>query len=836
MAENQGGGRMARVWASEGIACGTSAGSRPLDDHLGAYQHRASSSRARRAERREGYLQGSGVLGLKTVGVVLAALVLLFVIAYLTKPAILIEPFAVPKELEARGYTSQAVTAKIVDQIELVIRKARLDIKAAKFATSASEILPEIELPEIHTQLKSLIPYLQEMLGRKPLKVSGELTQYERKLSLTVRVNGSPYDDAVATFETSMDVPEGVFDQGAKQILRIADPYTLAASRFGEGDYNDALALIYRTLDSRDELKRGRAFALWGVIAERQGDDTTAEARYRDATAADPGYVWSRINLVYLLIRKYRFDEAESELDQIIRLERPFYQFWGVPNKAVDAVVARAELLRSRRDFEAALAQLAAAEKLSSDNAEIHLVRGDLFLQVCNLDGARGEYAKAKEISQDLAHSRLDAYYQATGNYAEAETQYKAALGIDPGQPSTHAALGWVFALQGRFPEAMSEDSTASRINSNSPAVHDYRARALEQMDQFEQAETALEQGNQLDPRDESILADWAEDLVSLKEYEKAKQKYDEALRIAPSLPAALVGEGDLMYYQGDYRGAISGYEKAIRVCPSEPTALTGIGYSYRSLGEYEEAKRWFEKAKQSLPLLPDGFAGSGALNNSVGDYAAAFSDANESLARNPRATYANVVKGVALMGMRQYREAIKEFRQATQVHSRDPDPWEYWGNLLQQRGDYKGAAANYNRAMELDPRSSAVPNDWGDMLFLRGDYPGAEKEYRTALTAAPHDPEIQAKLATTLARMKRMPEAMALLEQAKATAPRLPYVNFKWGQVLEERGDLQGAKERYEAACHDYPKSEAGKLATGAIARLHSQRAEATGKRTHAD
>jgi len=298
------------------------------------------------AEQKEGkgIVKEAASWGLKSVGVVLAALVLLFVIAYLTKPAILIEPFAVPKELEARGYTSQAVTAKIVDQIEFVKRKARLDLEAAKFATSASEILPDIELPEIHTPLKSLIPYLQEMLGKKPLKVSGELTQYERKLSLTVRVNGSPYDDAVATFETTMDVPEGVFDQGAKQILRIADPYTLAASRFGEGDCNDALALIYRTLDSRDALKRGRAFALWGLIAERWGDDTTAEARYRDATAADPGYVWSRTNLAYLLIRKYRFDEADAELDQIIRRERPFYRFWGVPNKAVDAVVTRAEL------------------------------------------------------------------------------------------------------------------------------------------------------------------------------------------------------------------------------------------------------------------------------------------------------------------------------------------------------------------------------------------------------------------------------------------------------------------------------------------------------------
>ena len=489
-----------------------------------------------------------------------------------------------------------------------------------------------------------------------------------------------------------------------------------------------------------------------------------------------------------------------------------------------------------RRDFEAALVQLAAAEKLSPDNAVIHLVRGDLFLQVCNLDRARNDYARAEQISQDLAHIRLAVYYQETGNYAEAEAQYKAALEIDPGQAMTHAALGWVFALQGRFPEAMSEDGTASGINSNSPVVLEYRARALEQMDQFEQAETALEQGNQLDTRDEGILVDWAEDLVWLKEYEKAKQKYDEALRIAPALPAALAGEANLMSYQGDYRGAISGYEKAIQVCPSELTALTGIGYSYRSLGEYEEAKRWFEKAKQSLPLLPDGYVGSGALNNSVGNYAAAFSDANEALARDPRVTYAYVVKGVALVGMRQYREAIKEFRQAMQVHPRDADPWEYWGNLLQQRGDYKGAAAKYNRAMELDPRSSEVPIDWGDMLFSSGDYRGAEKEYRAALTAAPHDPEIQAKLATTLARMKRMPEAMVLLEQAKATAPRLPYVNFKWGQVLEEQGDLKGAEERYEAACHDYPKSEAGKLATGALARLHSQRTAATGKRTHAN
>ncbi|HWZ99424.1 MAG TPA: tetratricopeptide repeat protein [Candidatus Dormibacteraeota bacterium] len=766
--------------------------------------------------------------GLKTLAILLAGLAFLFVVAFLTKQKILIEPFSVPKELEARGYTSQAVTARIVDQIEVVERKAKSDLEVVKFATSPSEILPDVELPETHTQLKSVIPYLQELMGRKPLKVSGGFTQSGQGLLLTVRVTGTSYDDTVATFGTSMDYPEGVFDAAAKQILRITDPYTLAASRFGEANYEDAKTLLYRALDNANKSKRSRTLNLLALIAERQGDDPTAEARYRESRAADKSYTWGRINFVYFLIQKKRYSEAESEISDIVRGERPFYRFWGTPASAVDALVAKAQLHKTKNELDAALEQLAEAEKLYSWDADTFLLRGDVFMQQCKFDEAYKQYEKAWRLNEDSAHTGFAYYYQNLGDYSGAEREYRTALQNDPGVPNVHAALGWVLAMQGRFPEAMNEH--ANQLNPNSPVALEYRAWSLEQMDQFDGAESALRQAYQIDSSNADIIVEWGTALTSLKRYEDAKQKYDEALHITSNLASALAGEGDVINVRGDYRGGISFYEKALRECPMQLSALTGIANSHRWLGEYDEARRRYDETKSKYQLAPEGYVGSGWLYYDEGDYDAAISEADVGISIDLRSSDAAVLKGVALAQKHAYAQAIREFQRAIDAHPRNPDPWEDWGFLLRKQKNYSGAEAKFRKAMELDPTSSAIPLDLGDLFFEKGNYKEAEKRFRSALAVAPFDPEIQAKLAVALAQLNRIPEAVALMEQAKTVAPRLPVVILKWGQLLEAQGNLDGARKKYEAASLTYPKSETGQLAAAALKKLHSHAAKETG------
>ncbi len=157
---------------------------------------------------------------------------------------------------------------------------------------------------------------------------------------------------------------------------------------------------------------------------------------------------------------------------------------------------------------------------------------------------------------------------------------------------------------------------------------------------------------------------------------------------------------------------------------------------------------------------------------------------------------------------------------------------------LLQQMGgDLQHAEETIRKALKLDPQNIQALLNLGVILGRKGDVKASEQELRHVLHLAPNQPEAAFNLAVLLAKDKendRMEEALqyaqqaydarpseakyafalayylnkaeqrdkaaAILEKSLQLRPEAPDMYLLLGQIQNDKGDTQAARETYEA------------------------------------
>lgn len=158
------------------------------------------------------------------------------------------------------------------------------------------------------------------------------------------------------------------------------------------GQRDQALALVAgidtQRLDDVDALNH------IGIILNQAGDSAAAERALRRAMQLDPGRHESAHNLASMLERQNRLDDAKQALA-------------GVPPQSETATLSltRARIAIRDRDFEAALAHFAEAERLPLDDRlriDLHFDRGKVHDRLGDYDAAMRDFDAAHAASVAL--------------------------------------------------------------------------------------------------------------------------------------------------------------------------------------------------------------------------------------------------------------------------------------------------------------------------------------------------------------------------------------------------------------------------------------------------
>ena len=152
-----------------------------------------------------------------------------------------------------------------------------------------------------------------------------------------------------------------------------------------------------------------------------------------------------------------------------------------------------------------------------------------------------------------------------------------------------------------------------------------------------------------------------------------------------------------------------------------------------------------------------------------------AIARAESALAGDPRNVDRIIALGVALSGVRQYREAITTFTRGLQIAPNNALLYRWRGHRYLSTRQFDRAQEDLTRGAKLDSTIYGIWYHLGIVRFVRRDFAGAADAFTRALPIAPDSSERSGAtdwLWMSLARAGRPADAKALLDRHPDTPP----------------------------------------------------------------
>jgi tetratricopeptide (TPR) repeat protein len=216
------------------------------------------------------------------IGVAIAAAMAWLVWNAANSNALVIDAFAVPPDLAAKGLSGPVVAAKLSDKIVRMQAQTASNRPPRSYANSLADGL-KLEIPETGVSLSELDNFLREQLGHDQ-HIRGELVQVEKGVALTARV-GSDGSATVTGAEADMDA---LLQRLAEQIYRITQPYRYAYWVQAHGRVEEGVALLKALTVSGPDGERAWAFLGSGIDTYQYQSEYAGLALLRRGHALDP--------------------------------------------------------------------------------------------------------------------------------------------------------------------------------------------------------------------------------------------------------------------------------------------------------------------------------------------------------------------------------------------------------------------------------------------------------------------------------------------------------------------------------------------------------------------
>src|SRR5437763_1524704 len=216
-----------------------------------------------------------------------------------------------------------------------------------------------------------------------------------------------------------------------------------------------------------------------------------------------------------------------------------------------------------------------------------------------------------------------------------------------------------------------------------------------------------------------------------------------------------------------DLKEAMGLFEKAISLDPTYALAHAGLSDCYLLLGEYTSAR--------PADILPK-----------------ARPHAYRALELDRDLAEAHASLGLISLYDYDWASAEREFKRAIDLRSGYATAHHWYAILLVTLGRFDEARAEAERALELDPASPIVNHMLGIVFYARRDYEKAIAAFRKTLELNPAFTPSREVLACAYASAGRKAEALAELDQIKASA--VEHVAMRaW--ILGVAGDATGSR-----------------------------------------
>ncbi|MFC8824798.1 tetratricopeptide repeat protein [Streptomyces sp. NPDC057137] len=465
---------------------------------------------------------------------------------------------------------------------------------------------------------------------------------------------------------------------------------------------------------------------------------------------------------------------------------------------------ALARLVRARDhrfagDYDAALADYAAAQRLAPDSSRLYAGRGETYRLTGRYEEALADLDRAIEINPNHAWdiaSRGETY-RLMGRYDDALTDFNRAIELNPNHAWTAAKRGQTYQSLGRRDEAITDFSRAIELNPNYMWAITSRGEIYRETGRHEDALTDFNRAIELDPQADWAIANRGLAYQSLGRHEEAITDFSRAIELNPDYDGAIASRGFAYQSLGRHEEAITDFTRAIELDPQADWAIAGRGATCWSLRRYDEAITDLTRAIELDPDYTRAIATRGLTFHSLGRHEEALTDLTRAIELDPDYTGAIATRGLTFHSLSRHEEALTDLTRAIEL---DPD---YTGAIAnrgfayQSLGRHEEALTDLTRAIELNPQADLALANRGESYRSLGRYDEALTDLTRAIELDPDYAWAIAKRGQTLASLERHDEALTELTHAIELNPQAAW-------IICGRGEIYRLMGRYDEALTD--------------------------------
>lgn len=432
-----------------------------------------------------------------------------------------------------------------------------------------------------------------------------------------------------------------------------------------------------------------------------------------------------------------------------------------------------------------------------------------------------------------------DAYTQ-THDYAKAETAYRKAVDLDPGELSHLRGLGQTLLSEEKYPEALTVYQKLVDLMPDDADNYLRIAQIYRELHQLDKAEENLMKARQYNPGSLEVL--YNEAMI----YE-SEGRYDDAIRVLSD--------------------AITGVKAQSAVLPSRRRSLAilyqQLGMLYRDVQNFQSAIYTFqelghlgdEEDHRARLLIMDTYrlakdmpkalqAGRDAMAKYPDDDAIRTSQALL-LGENDQTDEAVKLLQTDLKGTpadreiylnlsqvyergRRYADAEQAARKA-ESYAGDPRDnevaWLMLGAVYERQKQYDKAEDEFKKVLDVNPKNAQVLNYYGYMLADRGvRLEEAQDLIQRAVDEEPFNGAYLDSLGWVYFKENKLDEAEAMLRKAVEHEPHDPTIRSHLGDILAKQGHMDQAAAEWEKSLMEWHRSLPADLESDKVAEVEKK------------
>jgi len=221
----------------------------------------------------------------------------------------------------------------------------------------------------------------------------------------------------------------------------------------------------------------------------------------------------------------------------------------------------------------------------------------------------------------------------------------------------------------------------------------------------------------------------------------------------------------------------------------------------------------------------PEGeaFFSAGVMHLREGRTAMALDQFKRAVKAEPENPYFRKGLGQAYASVREWNDAIKQFRKALEINPYYVDLRNDLGTALVLAGKRDEGRDEFLTAYSdpMNPTPEVSARNLGQAYLDEKNYTEAISWFRTALGRVDTYADPYLGLAEALVATERIEEAAVLLESGVRKVPEDPVLHLALGQVYFKAGRFTEARFKFEDAMRKDPSGLVGQAAADELARL---------------